>query len=66
MLAADLAPDRTESALDLVGRALRDERLVINATGPTTIRLLPPLTMTDAELDDALERLGRLLDPEST
>jgi acetylornithine/succinyldiaminopimelate/putrescine aminotransferase len=66
MLAAELAPDRAESALDLVARALRDERLVLNATGPSTIRLLPPLTITDAELDDALERLGRLLDPEST
>jgi predicted acetylornithine/succinylornithine family transaminase len=66
MLAAELDPARTESALDLVGRALREERLVVNATGPTTIRLLPPLTITDAELDDALARLARLLDPEES
>lgn len=66
MLAAELDPARDEPATDLVGRALRDERLVLNATGPTTVRLLPPLTITDAELDDALERLGRLLDPTST
>jgi predicted acetylornithine/succinylornithine family transaminase len=63
MLAADLHPDRGEAATDLVGRALAEERLVLNATGPGTIRLLPPLTITDAELDDALERLARLLDP---
>jgi acetylornithine/succinyldiaminopimelate/putrescine aminotransferase len=43
-----------------VRRALLDERLVLNATGPDTVRLLPPLTVSDAEIDDALERLGRL------
>jgi predicted acetylornithine/succinylornithine family transaminase len=63
MLAAELDPARAEPATALVGRALRDERLVLNATGPTTLRLLPPLTITDAELDDALARIARLLDP---
>jgi predicted acetylornithine/succinylornithine family transaminase len=61
MLAAELAATRAEPATDLVGRALREERLVLNATGPTTIRLLPPLTITDDELDDALDRVARLL-----
>jgi acetylornithine/N-succinyldiaminopimelate aminotransferase len=37
---------------------LLDKRLVVNATGPTTIRLLPPLTVSEQEIDDALERLG--------
>jgi predicted acetylornithine/succinylornithine family transaminase len=63
ILAAELDPSRPEPATDLIGRALRDERLVLNATGPTTLRLLPALTITDAELDDALARLARLLDP---
>jgi acetylornithine/N-succinyldiaminopimelate aminotransferase len=63
MLAAELDPSRAEPATDLVGRALREERLVLNATGPATLRLLPALTITDAELDDALVRLARLLDP---
>jgi acetylornithine/N-succinyldiaminopimelate aminotransferase len=63
MLAAELDPSRAEPATALVGRALREERLVLNATGPTTLRLLPPLTITDAELDDALVRIARLLDP---
>ena len=62
MIALELRPDRDEAAPELVARALRDERLVLNATGPTTVRLLPPLTITDAELDDAVERLTRLLD----
>ena len=44
----------------LVARALTEQRLVLNATGPQTLRVLPPLTITDAELDDALGRL-RLL-----
>jgi predicted acetylornithine/succinylornithine family transaminase len=63
MLAAELDPGRAQPATDLVGRALREEHLVLNATGPTTLRLLPPLTITDAELDEALARLARLLEP---
>jgi acetylornithine/N-succinyldiaminopimelate aminotransferase len=42
-------------------RLLLEERLVVNATGPDTIRLLPPLTVSEAELDDALGRLEALL-----
>jgi predicted acetylornithine/succinylornithine family transaminase len=45
----------------LVRRALLEERLVLNATGPDTVRLLPPLTASDDEIDEALERLGRLV-----
>ncbi len=48
-------------AMALVGRALREERLVLNATSPSTVRLLPPLTIAEAELDDGLDRLERLL-----
>jgi acetylornithine/N-succinyldiaminopimelate aminotransferase len=48
-------------APDLVRRALLEERLVVNATGPATVRLLPPLVIGEAEADDALARLGRLL-----
>ena len=38
-------------------RLLLEQRLVVNATGPTTIRLLPPLTVSRDEVDEALERL---------
>jgi acetylornithine/succinyldiaminopimelate/putrescine aminotransferase len=30
---------------------------VVNATGPVTIRLEPPLVVTEEELDDAVARL---------
>jgi predicted acetylornithine/succinylornithine family transaminase len=45
----------------LVRRALLEERLVLNATGPDTVRLLPPLTTSEAEIDAALARLGTLV-----
>ena len=48
-------------APELVRRALLEEHLVANATGPETVRLLPPLIIGEAEIDDALARLGRLL-----
>jgi acetylornithine/succinyldiaminopimelate/putrescine aminotransferase len=34
---------------------------VLNATGPDTVRLLPPLTVSEDEIDYALERLARLV-----
>jgi len=48
-------------APEVVRRALLEQRLVVNATGPTTIRLLPPLIVSKADIDDALERLGAAL-----
>jgi predicted acetylornithine/succinylornithine family transaminase len=45
-------------AAEVVRRALLEQRLVVNATGPTTIRLLPPLIVSEADIDDALARLG--------
>ena len=52
---------RAPDAPDLVRRALLDERLVLNATGPDTVRLLPPLTVSDDEIDEAVLRIGRLV-----
>jgi len=57
MLAADL--DR--SAPDVVRAALLDHRLVINATGPQTLRFLPPLIVGEREVDDAVQRLAAVL-----
>jgi acetylornithine/N-succinyldiaminopimelate aminotransferase len=51
-----------EDARAVARRLLLDQRLVVNATGPTTIRLLPPLTVTAEEIDDAIERLRALLE----
>ena len=58
MLAVDLDGG---GAPELVARALGEARLVLNATGPQTLRILPPLVISDAELDDALGRLRALL-----
>jgi acetylornithine/N-succinyldiaminopimelate aminotransferase len=58
MLAIDVCEG--VSAPDLARRALLEERLVVNATGPGTIRFEPPLIVTDEEVDAALTRLGRL------
>jgi len=56
-----LACEVEVSASDAVRRALLEERLVLNATGPSTIRLLPPLTVSAGEVDEALARLERVL-----
>jgi acetylornithine/succinyldiaminopimelate/putrescine aminotransferase len=57
-----LAIDVSEGidAAELARRALLEQRLVVNATGPATIRLEPPLVVSDAELDEAVARLGAL------
>jgi acetylornithine/succinyldiaminopimelate/putrescine aminotransferase len=48
-------------ATALFERALREQRLVLNATGPATLRLLPPLVIGADELNEALDRLAALL-----
>jgi acetylornithine/succinyldiaminopimelate/putrescine aminotransferase len=58
MLAIDLAAGL--DAPELARRALLEQRLVVNATGPATIRLEPPLIVSDEEVDEAVARLGAL------
>jgi acetylornithine/N-succinyldiaminopimelate aminotransferase len=58
MVAAELSRD---DAPDLARRALFEQRLIVNATGPSTLRFLPPLIVSPPEIDDALGRLARLL-----
>jgi len=58
MLAIDVADG--VSAPELARRALLEQRLVVNATGPGTIRFLPPLVAREADVDDALARLAAL------
>ncbi len=43
-------------------RALLEQRLILNATGPTTLRLLPPLTVGEEEISEALARLAGALE----
>ncbi len=58
MLACEL---EQQGAPELVRRALIERHLLLNATGPGTFRLLPALTLTDADADEALARLRALL-----
>jgi acetylornithine/N-succinyldiaminopimelate aminotransferase len=57
MVAFDVDVD----APQVVRRALVEQRLVVNATGPVTVRLLPPLVIGEREVDDAVERLRAVL-----
>jgi len=56
-----LACELDLAAPEVARRVLLSERLIANATGPTTLRLLPPLTVSAEEIDDALARLARAL-----
>ena len=56
MVAAELA----DGAPEIARRALLEQHLIINATGPTTLRFLPPLIVTDELVDEALARLRTL------
>ena len=53
LMLAFAAPD----APALARRLLLEHRLVVNATGPDTIRLLPPLTVSEEEIDEAAARI---------
>jgi predicted acetylornithine/succinylornithine family transaminase len=58
MLAIDLIDGAF--APDLASRALLEQRLVVNATGPRTIRFEPPLVVSEEEIETALARLLEL------
>lgn len=59
MLGAELEAGLPD-AHELVAQAL-EAGLVMNATGPTTLRFLPPLICTKADVDAAVSILGKLL-----
>jgi acetylornithine/N-succinyldiaminopimelate aminotransferase len=50
-----------EEAPKLAGRLLLEQRLVTNATGPDTVRLLPPLTVSEDEIDEAVRRIASVV-----
>ncbi len=56
-----LACELDVAAPEVTRRALLEQRLVTNATGPSSLRLLPPLTVAEDEVDDALMRLAAVL-----
>ena len=45
-----------------VANRLLDDGLVVNAVTPTALRLAPPLTVTDAEIDEAVGMIAGALD----
>jgi acetylornithine aminotransferase len=57
LLAIDLTAER---APDVVRLGI-EEGVLLNATGPATIRLAPPLTLSQAEAEEALDKLKRAL-----
>ena len=52
---------QVDEAPRVAARLLGEQRLVVHATGPDTIRLLPPLTVSEAEIDTAVARIGATL-----
>lgn len=57
MLAAELSGVEAKE----VARAALEGGLVVNAVTPTSIRVLPPLNVSDEEIDEALEILRKVL-----
>ncbi len=49
------------SATDVAARALR-HGLIVNAVNPTTLRLAPPLTVSEQEIQECVAILGEVLD----
>jgi predicted acetylornithine/succinylornithine family transaminase len=56
-----IAIDLDVEAPEIVRRALLEQHLVVNATGPATVRLLPPLVIGEAEVEDCVARLAAVL-----
>ncbi len=56
-----LACELDVSAPEVVRRALSDQRLILNTTRATTVRLMPPLIADESEIDTGLERLHAVL-----
>ncbi len=44
-----------------VEHALSEQQLLLSATGPSTVRLLPPLTIDDAEMAEGITRIATAL-----
>jgi acetylornithine/N-succinyldiaminopimelate aminotransferase len=57
MLAFDLPRERAADAVQLA----RERGLLLNNTGPSTIRMVPPLVLSMAQADDALAILDEVL-----
>ena len=59
ILGVELGPDEPRAAIDLARAALEQGLLLVPA-GPRVLRLVPPLTVSPGECDEALELIARL------
>jgi acetylornithine/N-succinyldiaminopimelate aminotransferase len=59
MIGFDLPTDKADKRYDLKSRLLRDFKIFTGEAKPNTIRLLPPLTITRAEIDEFLLALKK-------
>ncbi|MGI8660548.1 MAG: aspartate aminotransferase family protein [Thermoleophilaceae bacterium] len=50
-----------DEAPSVASRLLLEQQLLVNATGPDTIRLLPPLTVSGEEVSEAVARISAAL-----
>jgi acetylornithine/N-succinyldiaminopimelate aminotransferase len=62
MLGVELAPGIDAR---VVYADLLDRGLIVNAVSPTTIRLVPPITVTDSEVDEAVAMISAVLETAS-
>ena len=46
---------------DVVGKARDQEKLLLNVTADSVVRLLPALVITPKEADEIIERVSRLI-----
>jgi predicted acetylornithine/succinylornithine family transaminase len=60
MIGVDLPEDRAGEAPNVVSEALA-ERIILNATGPDTVRFLPPLIISEEHVDRVLAFLDGAL-----
>lgn len=61
MLAAELTPEAVErhgSAAELALRLVTDHDVMVNGPTPSALRLLPPLTIADEQIDEGVARIA--------
>jgi predicted acetylornithine/succinylornithine family transaminase len=66
LLAAELDIETVGRDARTIAGELLDHGLVVNGVTPTALRLAPPLTVSDVEIDEAVSILGAVLDGNPT
>ncbi len=66
LVAAELDVDALGCDAKVVAGRLLDRGLVVNAVTPSALRLAPPLTVSDAEIDEAVAMIAAVLDGEAS